>query len=94
MKVEFERHEAKARANEKAHGIGFDLAKSVFKDPFGIERLDDRKNYGEERFVVIGMAENHILAVIVYTEREGRIRIISARRATQHEQYDYYRQNT
>jgi len=78
MKLEFEWNEAKAEANSRAHGVSFDLAKTVFKDAFAIERLDDRENYGEERFVIIGMAEGHVLLFIAYTEREARIRIISA----------------
>ena len=76
-----------------AHGVSFELAMTVFKDPFGIERLDDREDYGEERFVTIGMAEGHVLLFVAYTAREERIRIISARRVTQHEQDDYFRQN-
>ena len=70
-----------------------ELAKTVFKDPFAIERLDDRENYGEERFVIIGVAEGKVLLFVAYTEREERIRIISARRATQHEQDHYFQQN-
>jgi len=93
MKLEFEWHDTKAEANLQTHGVSFDLAKTVFKDPIAIERLDDRKDYAEERFVIIGMAEGHVLLFVAYTEREDRIRIISARRVTQHEQDDYYRQN-
>jgi uncharacterized DUF497 family protein len=93
MKLEFEWHDAKAEVNLKTHGVSFELARTVFKDPFAIERLDDREDYGEERFVIIGMAEGHILLFVAYTERQGRIRIISARRATQLEQDDYFRQN-
>ena len=69
------------------------MAKTVFKDPFAVERLDDREDYGEERFVIIGMAEGRVVLFVAYTEREERIRIISARRATQNEQNDYFRQN-
>jgi hypothetical protein len=93
MKLEFEWHAAKAKANLQAHGVSFELAKTVFKDAFAIERLDDRENYGEERFVIIGMADGHVLLFVAYTERKERIRIISARRVTQHEQDDYFRQN-
>lgn len=92
--MKFEWHEAKAEANLQAHGVSFDLAKSVFKAPFAIERLDDRKDYGERRFVIIGMAEGHVVLFVAFTEREERIRIISARRATQHEQDDYFQQNS
>ncbi len=73
--------------------MSFDLAKTVFSDPFAIERLDDREEHGEERFVIIGAAEGKALLFVAYTERAERIRIISARRATQYEQDDYFRQN-
>ena len=91
--MKFEWHDAKAEANLQAHGVSFDLAKTVFKDPFAVERLDDREDYGEERLVIIGMAEGRVVLFVAYTEREERIRIISARRATQNEQDDYFRQN-
>jgi uncharacterized DUF497 family protein len=94
MKLEFEWHDAKAEANLQAHGVSFDLATTVFKDAFAVERLDDREDYGEERFVVIGVAEGHIVLFVAYTVRDDRIRIISARRATQHEQDDYFRKNS
>lgn len=92
--MEFEWHDAKAEANYRNHGISFELAKAVFKDPSAIERLDDRQDYGEQRFVIIGMGEDERLLFVAYTEREGRIRIISARRATRYEEADYFRQNT
>jgi uncharacterized DUF497 family protein len=90
MKLEFEWHNPKAAANLQAHGVTFDQAKAVFKDAFAIERLDDREDYGEKRFVIIGMAEGEVVLYVAYTEREERIRIISARRATQYEQDDYF----
>ena len=94
MELEFEWHEAKAEANFRRHGVSFDLAKTVFEDPFAVELLDDREDHGEERFVIMGMAEGKVLLFVAYTEREERIRIISARRATQYEQGDYFQQNT
>ena len=69
--MEFEWHDAKAEANLQAHGVGFDLAKTVFKDPFAVERLDDREDYGEERFVIIGTAEGNVVLFVAYTERGG-----------------------
>lgn len=54
--------------------------------------MDDREDYGEERFILIGMAEGMLLFV-VYTERGDRTRLISARQATRHEQDDYFQQN-
>ena len=91
--MEFEWHDAKAEANLRAHGVSFDLAKTVFKDPFAIERLDDREDYGKSRFVVIGMAKGNVVLFVAFKEREDRIRIISARRATQNEEADYIQQN-
>jgi hypothetical protein len=93
MELEFEWHDAKADANLRAHGISFELAKTVFKDPFAVELLDDREAHGEERFVIIGIAEGQVLLFVAYTERGGRIRIISARRATKYEEDYYFRQN-
>ena len=91
--MRFEWNAAKARANLRAHGVSFELAKTVFRDPFAIERIDDRRDYGEPRFVIVGMAEGHVVLFVAYTERQERIRIISARRATQYEQDDYFKQN-
>jgi uncharacterized DUF497 family protein len=65
----------------------------VFNDPFATERVDDREDYGEERFVIVGRVEGNVLLFVAYTEREEQIRIISARRATQYEQDDYFQQN-
>ncbi len=70
MKLEFEWNKAKAKANFRGHGVSFDLAKTVFHDPFAIERLDDREEHGEERFVIIGAAEGKTLLFVAYTERE------------------------
>jgi uncharacterized DUF497 family protein len=69
--LEFEWNAAKAEANLQAHGVSFELAKTVFKDPFAIERIDDRQDYGEERFILIGMADGHVLLFIAHTERAG-----------------------
>ena len=90
--MKFEWDEAKAKGNFAKHGISFDEAAGVFHDPFGVELVDNRANYGEERTILIGMSGQRIL-VVVYTERVQRTRIISARRATKHERDYYYREN-
>ncbi len=89
---DFEWDEAKAAANYAKHGVSFGRAWLVFSDPFGIAEYDDRDDYGENRFTRTGMVEGTLLFVS-YTERGESIRIISARRATKHEQDDYYQQN-
>ena len=93
MHVEFEWDEGKATSNQRAHGLAFAEAVGAFRDPFAVERIDDRENYGEERINLVGMCAG-ILVHVTYTERAGRIRIISARRAERHEQDDYYRENS
>jgi hypothetical protein len=92
MSEPFQWDEAKAAENYAKHGVSFETAIKVFGDPFAVERLDDREDYGEERFILIGTAEEAVVTV-VYTERNGRFRIISARRATRHEQDDYFVEN-
>src|SRR4030088_1480457 len=85
--------EDKAAFNWREHGLEFDEAIRVFQDPFAVERLDTREDYGEERINLIGMCDG-VLIHVTYTERGERIRIISARRAEKHEQDDYYRENS
>lgn len=92
MSDDFEWDDAKAADNYAKHGVDFEMAILVFNDPFAIERLDDRENYGEDRFILIGIAEGFVLTV-VYTDRNGRIRVISARQATRREHDDYFTEN-
>lgn len=89
----FEWNDRKAAANYANHGIGFELAKRVFRDPFAVEHLDDREDYGEDRFILTGSVEQLVLCV-TYTERRGRIRLISARRATKREKNEYFAQDS
>lgn len=90
--AEFEWDDDKAAANLRAHGVSFGQAIKAFRDPFAVERFDDRDDYGEERINLIGMCEGVILHV-TYTERGDHTRLISARRAERHEQDDYFREN-
>ena len=77
---------------ELAAAPRFEEATLAIGDAFAIEGLDTREPYGEERTISVGMSQGQLLTV-VYTERNDRIRIISARKATKYEQHDYYRQN-
>jgi hypothetical protein len=83
--------DAKAAENWRRHGVTFQQGAKALRDPFAIEWIDDREDYGEERINLLGMSEDVILHV-TYTERSQRTRIISARRATRHEQDHYYRE--
>ncbi len=89
---DFEWNDAKARRNYSRHGVTFDTARGAFADPLMIEILDEREEYGEDRFLLIGMVQGQLLSVI-YTEREGRFRLISARRANKDEQDHYFTHN-
>jgi uncharacterized protein len=79
---------AKNRANQRKHGISFEVALAVFDDPDHVELFDDR-DYGEERWVAIG-AVGRVIMFVIYTMRNGDIRLISARKADRDDEADYY----
>jgi len=86
--MKYEWDEAKNRLNIQKHGIDFLDVPSMFLHPM-VMFLDQRKNYGEDRWIGIGILKT-ILAVVVFTEpNEETIRIISARKATKHEEQIY-----
>lgn len=89
----FEWDAEKAAVNLRNHGVAFQEAVAVFRDPFAIEWIDDRESYGEERINLLGI-HGGIVFHVTYAERGDRIRIISARRAEKHEQDNYYRENS
>jgi uncharacterized protein len=89
---EFEWDDAKAAQNYTKHGVTFEAAREVFKDPFAIEQIDDRHDYGEERWTILGLARGRLLFV-TYTMRNDSIRVISARAAEPYEQREYHEQN-
>jgi len=61
---------------------------SMFQHPM-VTFLDQRMDYGEERWIGVGILKT-IVAVVVFTEpKDGTIRIISARKATTHEERIY-----
>ncbi len=66
--------------NRRKHGIGFEEAKEIFNGPV-LTRVDDRQ-YGESREIGFGFLVSGIVVVVVHTDRDGIIRIISARKAT------------
>ena len=86
--MRFQYDQAKASANLKKHGVSFADAEGVFEDPLAVT-VEDPDAEGESRFVVIGLGSAGELLVVVYTEREGEFRLISARRATRKEWKQY-----
>lgn len=84
----YEWDETKNRANIRKHGIDFMDVPSMFQHPM-VTFLDQRMDYGEERWIGIGILKT-IVAVVVFTEpKNGTIRIISARKAATHEERIY-----
>jgi uncharacterized DUF497 family protein len=90
--MDFEWDDAKAALNLRKHGIAFEEAARVFLDPGRIDMLDDREEYGEERWLSIGWVDP-VLLVVVHAVRgvhgEGT-RIISARKANAYERAIYH----
>jgi uncharacterized protein len=84
----FEWDDAKAKANLRKHGVSFELARSVFRDPC-LVLIPDRVVEGERRWQAIGSAEGRMLLLVAHTVNDHgndeTIRIISARQATRHE---------
>ena len=87
--MEFEWDEGKATANLKKHGISFEEASKIF-DGYVQSWPDLKQDYGEARELNLGMIHGVIIVMVVTTERNGRMRIISARRATKTEKVKYY----
>jgi uncharacterized DUF497 family protein len=79
-----------AALNLRKHGVDFADAIAALEDPNRLEEIDTRFIYDEERIQVIGMADRKVLFVIVTLRGEDACRILSARKATRHEQDRYY----
>jgi hypothetical protein len=86
MEVEWDPN--KAVINLKKHGVSFSDAEAVLFDPNALS-FEDTAAQGEQRLVVIGMDHLWRLLVVVYTDRDNRVRLISARPATRSERRQY-----
>ena len=89
MALEFEWDAAKAERNLKDHHVSFDEATTVFRDTLSITIADPDHSESENRFIDIGMSHLGRLLVVSYTDRQDRIRIISARLPTRAERKSY-----
>ena len=85
MEIEWDRK--KSLSNLKKHGVNFADAVTVLEDERAITISEDYPD--EERFITIGMDSFNRILVVVYTWREKRIRLISARKATSDEIKQY-----
>ncbi len=87
--MQFEWDTVKAKSNSEKHGVSFSEAVTVFGDPLEVTIPDPDHSDGETRFLSLGCTEQGRLLVVSYTEREGRIRLISAREAVPKERRMY-----
>ena len=86
--MKFEWDELKNKTNIKKHGIDFRDAQDIFHS-IRLSFEDKRKEYREKRFITIGLIGKSV-CVVVYTIRNGSIRLISARKANERERRRYY----
>ncbi len=86
-RMEAEWDPAKARANLRKHGVRFSDAVTALEDARAISVRDEGAD--EERWVSIGMDSLVRILVVVYTWRDKRVRLISARPATRREAQQY-----
>jgi uncharacterized protein len=87
--LSFEWNPVKAGINKQKHGISFEEAETVFNNPLAAIFDDESHSDYETREIIVGHSTQHNLLFVCFTERDGNIRIISARRATVREQRDY-----
>jgi uncharacterized protein len=88
--MNFEWDDTKRKSNIKKHGIDFINAPMIFAG-YTLTIEDDRFNHGEERFVTFGILDGRVV-VVIHTETENSIRIISIRKATKYEEKAYFSQ--
>ena len=84
----------KAAGNRAKHGVTFEQAATVFRDPLALSLYDNEHSETEERWLTLGLDENGVLLVVSHTfeelgDDEAVVRVISAREATAHEREQY-----
>jgi hypothetical protein len=85
----FEWDPAKAAGNLEKHGVAFKEAVTVFQDPLARIHADPDHSQSEIREILIGHSSQQRLLLVAFTERQGKIRLISAREVTRRERQDY-----
>jgi uncharacterized protein len=86
---EFEWDDEKASSNLKKHDVSFEEGATIFNDPLVATISDPDHSKEEERYVSIGISVQGRLLVVLHTERDERIRLISCRKATNTERKAY-----
>jgi uncharacterized DUF497 family protein len=73
--------------------MSFEAAQLAFDDPFAVVREDRRQDYGEDRYILLSMVQDRLLAVS-HAQCGARVRIISARLAEPRERRRYHEENS
>lgn len=89
VNLEFEWDAAKASENLKNHRVSFEEAKSIFNDPLLLTFPDPEHSDEEHRYINIGVSSHSRILLVVFTDRKGKLRIISSRKATAKEKKLY-----
>ncbi len=89
MRIVFEWDPAKAKKNIQKHQVSFNEAATVFGDPMSMTFYDPDHSIDENRFITVGLSPLGKLLIVSHTDRDDRIRIISARKTTRRERKFY-----
>ena len=87
--LQFEWDPDKAAANLSKHGVAFEEAATVFGDSLSLTAYDPDHSADEDRYITMGTSADGRLLIVSHTDRGGRIRIISVRKATPRERKAY-----
>ncbi|MFN6188896.1 MAG: BrnT family toxin [Microcystis sp.] len=93
MELAFEWDKQKAKINQRKHNISFEEASTVFDDPLAVNFDDPDHSTGENRYLIIGLSDQSKFLFVSYTDRDHKIRLISARLVTPTERRYYEREN-
>jgi uncharacterized protein len=86
--MKFTWNKQKNKANVEKHGLDFADAYKVFESPM-LVKLDDREEYGEDRWIGIGLMDLRVVVIVFAEPEENTLRVISFRKATTDERRRY-----
>lgn len=89
MSLKFEWHPEKERLNQRKYNVSFTEASTIFADPLSATVFDPDHSEEEDRYISIGYSVRNRLLMVSHTDRDNRIRIISARELTALERKEY-----
>ena len=91
VNLQFAWDDDKAASNLEKHGVSFEEAAIVLRDPFALIFGDEAHSIEERREIIIGHSTRNRLLLVCFTERGDTLRLFSARPATRKERQDYER---